>query len=105
MNRSLPTAAAILIAAACLSPVPAGARTGIGPAHGFAPGQLLVKFSGTRTARTIALPVGIGVREAVAAMRDNPRVEYAAPNYIATASESAEEPVATIPNDPGPISG
>ena len=45
------------------------------------------------------------MREAAAALRDNPRVEYAAPNYIATASVTPEEPTATIPNDPGPITG
>ncbi len=105
MNRSLPTAAATLFAALCLAPAPAGAATGVGPARGFVPGQLLVKFAGAAAARTVALPARIGVREAAAAMRANPRVEYAAPNYIATSSDSPEEPVAVIPNDPGPISG
>jgi serine protease len=106
MNLRLLTAAATLIVTLCLTPALAGAATGIGPAHGFAPGQLLVKFDGAPAARTVALPPRVGVREAAAVARANPRVEYAAPNYIATASaETAEEPVATIPNDPGPISG
>jgi serine protease len=105
MNLRLLTAAATLIVALCLTPTHAGAATGIGPAHGFAPGQLLIKFDGASAARTVALPPRIGVREAAAVAQANPWVEYAAPNYIATASETAEEPVATIPNDPGPIGG
>lgn len=105
MNRRLPTAAATLLAALCLTPAPAGAATGIGPAHGFASHQLLVKFAASSTARTVALPPRVGVREAAVALRDSPQVEYASPNYIATASETTEEPVATIPNDPGPITG
>lgn len=105
MNRCLPTAAAILIAVLSLTAAPAGAAIGIGPAHGFAPGQLLVKLDRASAPRTIALPPRVGVRAAAAAARANPRVEYAAPNYIATASESAEESGATIPNDPGPLTG
>jgi serine protease len=105
MKRRLPTAATTLLAALCLTAVPAAAGTGVGAAHGFAPRQVLVKFAGAPAARTVALPPQIGVREVAAALRDSPRVEYAAPNYIATASETADEPAATIPNDPGPISG
>ncbi len=105
MNLRLLTVAATLIAVLCLTPAPAGAATGVGPAHGFAPDQLLVKFEGVSAPRTVALPPRVGVREAAAVARANPRVEYAAPNYIATASTTSEEPVATIPNDPGPISG
>jgi serine protease len=105
MNRRLPTAAAILLAVLCLSPALAWAAVGIAPAHGFAPHQLVVKFDGASSARTVVLPRQAGVREAVAALRDSPRVDYAAPNYIASASATPEEPVATIPNDPGPISG
>jgi serine protease len=105
MNRRLPTAATTLLASLCLIPASAGAATAVAPAHGFAPHQVLVKFAGARAARTVTLPPRVGVGEAAAALRDSPRVEYAAPNYIATASATAEEPVATIPNDPGPISG
>jgi serine protease len=105
MTRRLPTAAATLIAVLCLVPAAAGAVTGIGPAHGFTPGQLLVKFAGAPAVRTVALPARVSVREAAAALRDSPRVEYAVPDYIATASETPEEPAATIPNDPGPITG
>jgi serine protease len=105
MTRRLPTAAATLIAVLCLTPAAAGAATGVGQAHGFAPGKLLVKFASAPAARTVALPARVGVREAVAALRDSPGVEYAVPDYIATASETPEEPAATIPNDPGPITG
>jgi serine protease len=105
MNRRLPTAAAILLAALCLAPALARAAAGIGPAHGFAPHQLVVKFDGAPSARTVALPQRAGVREAVAALRDSPRVAYAAPNYIAGASATPEEAAATIPNDPGPLTG
>jgi serine protease len=105
MNRRLPTAAAILLAVLCLAPGLARAAAGIGPPHGFAPHQLVVKFDRAPSARTVALPRQAGVREAVAALRDSPRVDYAAPNYIARASSVPEEPAATIPNDPGPLSG
>jgi serine protease len=105
MNQRLPTAAATLLAALCLTPAPAAVARGVGAAHGFAPHQLLVKFSGGGPARTIALPPRVRVHEAVKALRDSPRVAFAAPNYVATASEASEEPAATIPNDPGPIAG
>jgi serine protease len=77
---------------------PAVAATGLAAAHGFAPHQLVVKFEGERHGRTVALPGGIGVRAAAGALRDNPRVAYAEPNYVATASEP---PFQEIPNDPG----
>ncbi len=105
MNRRLPTAAAALVVALCLGAAPAGATSGVGTAHGFASHQLLVKFAGASTVRTVPLPARVGVPEAAAALRDSPRVQYAAPNYIATASTAPEEPLATVPNDPGPISG
>ncbi|HXS34929.1 MAG TPA: S8 family serine peptidase [Solirubrobacterales bacterium] len=105
MNRRLLTAAATLVAALCLIPTSAGATAGIGASHGFASNQLLVKFAGAPAARAVALAPRVGVREAAAALRASPRVEYAVPNYIATASAPVEEPVATIPNDPGPITG
>jgi len=80
------------------SATPAVAATGLSQAHGFAPRQVVVKFEGEAHGRTVALPRGIGVREAAGALRDNPRVDYAEPNYIATASEP---PFQSIPNDPG----
>jgi serine protease len=100
MNRFLPTAATTtLLVALSLASAPARAATGVAPAHGFAPHQLVVKLAGGGAARTVRLPRHVGVREAAAALRDNPRVAYAAPNYIATAS------ALEVPNDPGPIDG
>jgi len=106
MNRRLPTAATLtLLAALCLLPSSAAAGTGLSRAHGFARHQLLVKFSGAHSARTLNLPEGIGVHDAAAVLRDSPRVVYATPNYIATASTTPTEPAREIPNDPGPITG
>ncbi|HEY2334691.1 MAG TPA: S8 family serine peptidase [Solirubrobacterales bacterium] len=104
MNRRLPTASATLLAALSLATPTAGAATGLGPAHGFAPRQLIVKFAGG-AARAVGLPPRIGVRQAAAVLRESPRVRYAAPDYIATASTEPAETTVAIPNDPGPISG
>jgi len=101
MNRRFPTAAATLLAALMLAPVPARAAVGVSAAHGFVPHRLIVKLNRSERPRTVALPPRTNVREAAAVLRENPAVEYAAPDYIATASVVAEEP----PNDPGPISG
>jgi serine protease len=105
MNRRLPTAAAILLAALMLAPAPARAAVGVSAAHGFVPHQLIVKLGRSERSRTVVLPSRTSVREAAAALRENPAVEYAAPDYIATASAVAEEPPSAPPNDPGPISG
>ncbi|MDX6602723.1 MAG: serine protease [Solirubrobacterales bacterium] len=105
MNRRLPTAAATLFAALVLGPTPAHAAARIAAAHGFAPHQLIVKLAGADRAQTVALPPRAGVREAAAALRGNAAVEYATPNYIATASATPEEPTSSVPDDPGPISG
>jgi serine protease len=104
MNRRLPTAGATLLATLLLASAPAPAATRVGQAHGFAPHQLVVKLAGERAARTVPLPPKVGVRAAAAALRRSPRVEYAAPNYLATAS-AAPESTGEIPNDPGPITG
>jgi serine protease len=103
MNRRLLTAAVTLLAAVLLAPASGHAAVGVSAAHGFAPQRLIVKLAGAEQAQTIALPKQSSVREAAAALRANPSVEYAAPDYIATASTSDEEPF--VPNDPGPISG
>jgi serine protease len=103
MNRPPPTAAAaILLAALFAAATPAGAIA-IAPAHGFVPQQLLVKFAGARGARTIGLPPQAGVRRAAMALGRSPRVAYAVPNYIATASATKSETTIEIPNDPGTI--
>jgi len=103
-NRSITTiAAATLLAALCAAASPADAATGISPARGFAPGQVIVKFDGQRFGRAVKLPLRVGVREAAAALRRSPRVDYAVPNYIATASAKAALASSGIPNDPGTL--
>jgi len=106
MNRRLPTAAAVsLLATLICTGTPARAATGVGPAHGFAPHQVVVKFAGSRVARAYALAPNASVRRVSAALRRNPRVEYAVPNYIATASVTPPSGERQVPNDPGPITG
>jgi serine protease len=113
MTRPLPILAALALLAAV--PATAQAATGISPARAFVPGEVVVKHEGRRHSRTVKLPPGVGVREATAALRADPRIAYVAPNYIATASAigvaaaSARRPdylpASGIANDPGPISG
>jgi serine protease len=103
MRRLLPIlATATLLAGFAASPAGAGAATTIAPAHGFAPRQVVVKFEDEPRGRTLALPSGAGVRATAAALRANPRVAYAEPDYVATAS--APEPL-PLPNDPGTLDG
>jgi serine protease len=73
-------------------PAGAAAATAVAPAHEFAPRQLLVKWKGQRLGRALSLPPGTGVRQTAAALRQNPRVVYAEPNYVATASASPYDP-------------
>ena len=101
MNRRLaiPTAAAALTALlAGTLPTTVAAKTA-----GFVPGQVLVKFKGQRLSREVPLPPRVGVRQAAAALRRSPRIAYAVPNYIATASEVPIEPPSSLPNDTGTL--
>ncbi|HSK50495.1 MAG TPA: S8 family serine peptidase, partial [Solirubrobacterales bacterium] len=66
----------------------------------FAPGELVVKLAGERRGHAVELPAGVGVRAAAKALRDNPRVDYATPNFVATAS-AVSGPTYLVPNDPG----
>ena len=103
MRRRLPTTAALGLLALCISATPAPAETGISPARAFVPGEVVLKLRGQRHGRTVELPAGVGVRRGVAALRQQTRVAYAAPNYVATASRQALlEP--GVANDPGPLS-
>jgi serine protease len=77
------------------------AAAGIGPAHRFAPRQLVIKFSGEPHGRTVGLPRGAGVLATARALRARPDVEYAQPNYAARASAVEPEPV--DPDDPGTL--
>jgi serine protease len=113
MNRPKTILAAATMAALLGAAAVASAATtavGLSPAREFAPRQLLVKTEGEARGRTVKLPAGVGVREAARALRASPRVTYAVPNFIATASAtgpagtSAEPPV-EIPNDPGTLGG
>ncbi|HEX6782058.1 MAG TPA: S8 family serine peptidase [Solirubrobacterales bacterium] len=94
----LTTVAALAIAAA-----PALAATGVSAAHGFAPRQVLVKFEGDRHGRAIELAPGVGVRRAAEALNRDPRVVYAAPNFVATASTAPGAPF--DPDDSGALEG
>jgi len=106
MRRLLPIPAALALLAALAAPAPAAAATGLSQARAFAPGQVVVKLKGARHGRTVRLRRGLGVREATAALRRNPRVAYAAPNFTATASRTRGQPLPAtgIANDPGPLS-
>ncbi len=104
-------AAATTVAALSAAQAPsAGAAVGLAPAREFAPRQLLVKVQGEAHGRALRLPTGVGVRAAARALRENQRVQYAVPNYIATASvapragASAEAPF-ELPDDPGTLGG
>jgi serine protease len=104
MRRLLPILAiATLLAAIGASAAPAGAAIGIAPAREFAPRQVVVKFEGESAGQTLPLPAGAGVRQTAAALRLNPHVDYAQPNFVATASEAG--PTFAIPNDPGTLDG
>jgi serine protease len=106
MRRPLPIlATATLLAAFAASAAPASAAPALAPAHGFAPRQVVVKFAGERLGRALPLPRGAGVDETAAALRANPRVDYAEPNYVATASAESEPSGFEIPNDPGTLEG
>jgi len=101
MRRLLRTFPPLVALIGLVAAVPAAqATTGLSSAHGFVPQQLLVKFDGQRSGRALALPSGAGVLRTAKALRANPRVAYAQPNYIATASATASP---FDPNDPGTL--
>ena len=90
MNRRARRLAGIaLLALAALPAAPALA------AADYVPGQLIARFDGQPIARTVDLPPGVSVHAGVDALRANSHVDYAVPNYIATAS--------SLPNDPGTV--
>jgi serine protease len=96
-RRALRLAQLALLAAAALAAFLAAPAVALRPATGpgFAQGELVARFDGQRAGRALQLPSGVGVRDAVAALRGNPKVSYAYPNYIARAS--------ALPNDPGTV--
>jgi len=104
MRRLLPILAPLALLGTLLACAgSAQAQTGLSQARGFVPRQLVVKFEGGR-ARTVSLPAGSSVRRMAIALRRNPRVAYAVPNYIATASAVSPGPD-LLPNDPGTLPG
>jgi serine protease len=103
MTRSISTIAAVALLSAAVAAAPAGAASGVATAREFVPSQVVLKLKGTGTARTVSLRRGAGVRRTVAALNRDPRVAYAAPNYIATAS-AAPLRESGIANDPGLLS-
>jgi serine protease len=111
MSRPLPILAALTLLTApiaiavALSPAPAGARVGLALARAFAPHRIVYKLAGERRGRTAVLPAGIGVRRAARVLRGSPRVAYAAPDYLATASRVSTPLDSVLPDDPGPIDG
>jgi serine protease len=108
MNRRTWTLlAAILLAAPCASAASARAAIGVSPAREFKPHRVIVKLKSQRLSRAVKLPDGVGVHSAVAFLRDQSGVAYAAPDYIATASGAppVDEVAPSLPNDPGPLVG
>ena len=101
MNRRLTIAFALLLAALGAG-TPARAATAISPAHGFAAHRLIVKFEGEPRGRALTLPPDAGVIATARALRKDPAVVYAAPDYIATASAIVPS---MVPNDPGTLTG
>jgi serine protease len=102
LSTTLASATALLLLASGGST--AHAATSISGAHGFAPGRVVVKFEGANHGRALALAPGAAVRETVAALRGNPRVAYAEPDYVATASEASGSNF-VLPDDPGTLAG
>jgi serine protease len=92
-----------LLPALLWAPAPcAQAATAVGPSRGFVPHRVIVKYEGERGSRVQRLHEGVGVLAAARALRRKPAVEYAAPDYIATASGLV---LSEVPNDPGTLNG
>jgi serine protease len=98
---TIPLAVALL-AATVVAGSSAAAEIRVDRARQFVPGELIVKLDDQRAAHTRELAPGVGVRDALAALRRDPDVDYAAPNHIATASLTE---LGTVPNDPGTLNG
>jgi serine protease len=102
MRRLLRTLLPLALIAASAAPSgPAEAEIGLSPAREFVPRQLLVKFEGQRQAKAVRLPAGAGVQRTARALRQNPDVVYAEPDYLATASATRAQPF--DPDDPGTL--
>ncbi len=99
MDRRAPRLAQLAVLAvattAWLTAPAAAEQPSPGTAPDFAPGEVVVRMDGQGPGRALSLPSGVGMREALGALRSNQSVDYAVPNYIATAS--------SLPNDPGTV--
>jgi serine protease len=84
----------LLLAALALSL--AAATPGVASAADYVPGQVLVKYKGESSSQEVGTPDGQSVKQTVAALKDDPGVAYAVPNYIAHAAAGP-----LVPNDPG----
>jgi serine protease len=104
MNRRALRLAELALLAALLAALPAADAGAAQKPQRFAGGELVARFDGQPSGGTVRLPPGVGVREAVTALRENPEISYAHPNYIATASALPNDP-GTIPPAGGPKSG
>ena len=62
-------------------------------AQEYVPGEVIVRYEGAETSRTVTIPEGESVRDAVDELQAKGNVAYARPNYIAHAAEF-------LPNDP-----
>lgn len=91
---ALVAALATLVAAGGRDTTGAEAAAGV-PEPNFVPGEVVVRFEGEALPETVALPAEVGVREATRTLNGNPAIDYAEPNFIATAS--------VWPNDPGTV--
>ena len=94
-RRAAALIAGLTACGAAAAPAAAGPPSADG---GFVHGEVLVRFAGG-SERTVELPSGVGVGQAVGALESNPAVAYAAPNHIAHAS--ATPAGRFIPNDKG----
>jgi serine protease len=103
MNRRARRLARFAMPIAALAALAAMPAAAIG-APDFVPGQVVTRFDGQPTGAAVDLPAGVSVREAAAALRTNPAVKYAVPNYIATASSLPDDP-GTVPPGGGPNAG
>ena len=92
------------IAALAIVAAPAAAATRRSPLRAASPRASCWSSSrGSGAAGRSALAPGVGVRQAARSLRSDPRVVYAVPNYIATASAAKAAPF--DPDDSGALEG
>jgi serine protease len=102
MRRLLSFLAPVAILATLCAAGPAQAKIGLAQERGFVPHRVVLRLDDQRTGRAISLPPGVSVQRTVAALRRNPRVVYAEPDYIATASATSPS---FVPDDSGSLEG